>query len=53
MNAAVFNKFYDKFSYTNLISNQSVANIFSDGQIQIWILFAKDIFYKYEYEYYS
>ena len=32
---------------------QSVANNFSDEQIKIWILFAKDIFYKYEYEYYS
>ena len=32
---------------------QSVANNFSDEQIQIWILFAKGIFYKYEYEYYS
>ena len=28
---------------------QSVANNFSDEQIKIWILFAKDIFYKYEY----
>ena len=34
-------------------SCQSVANTFSDEQIQIWILFAIDIFYKYEYEYYS
>ena len=32
---------------------QSVANDFSDEQIQIWILFAKDIFYDYKYEYYS
>ena len=32
---------------------QSVANNFSDEQIQIWILFAKDIFFEYEYEYYS
>ena len=32
---------------------QSVANNFSDEQIQIWILFAKDILYKYKYEYYS
>ena len=32
---------------------QSVANDFSDEQIRIWILFAKDILYEYEYEYYS
>ena len=32
---------------------QSVVNNFSDEQIRIWILFAKDIFYEYEYEYYS
>ena len=29
---------------------QSLANNCSDEQIWIWILFAKDIFYKYEYE---
>ena len=33
--------------------NQSIANNFYYGQIRIWILFAKDIFYKYKYEYYS
>ena len=32
---------------------RSVANTFSDEWIWIWILFAKDVFYKYEYEYYS
>ena len=32
---------------------QSVANSFSDVQIQIWILFAKDILYKNKYQYYS
>ena len=31
----------------------SVANNFSYGRMQIWILFAKDVVYKYEYEYYS
>ena len=31
--------------------NQSVANNFSDERLQIWILFAKDIFYEYKYEY--
>ena len=38
---------------SNTWSFQSVANNFSDERIQIWILFAKDIFYNYEYEYYS
>ena len=37
----------------NMALQQSVVNNFSDGRIQIWILFAKDIFYEYEYEYYS
>ena len=32
---------------------QGVVNNFCDEQIQISILFAKDIFYEYEYEYYS
>ena len=34
-------------------AEQSVVNNFSDEQIRIWILFAKDILYEYEYEYYS
>ena len=29
---------------------QSVTNNFSDGRIQIQILFARDIFYEYKYE---
>ena len=32
---------------------QSVAIIFSDERIQIWLLFAKYIFYEYKYEYHS
>ena len=32
---------------------KSVANYFSNERIRIWILFAKDIFYEYKYEYYS
>ena len=34
-------------------ARQSVANNVSDEQIKTWILFSKDILYKYEYEYYS
>jgi hypothetical protein len=32
---------------------QSVANNFFDEQILIWILLARNIIYKYKYEYYS
>ena len=32
---------------------QSVANKLSDERIRIGILFAKDMLYKYEHEYYS
>ena len=42
----------ESIEYT-VVSPQSVANTFSDERIQIWILFAKDIFYKYKYEYCS
>ena len=36
-----------------VVVNQSVANTFYDERIKVWILFAKYIFYEYEYEYYS
>ena len=37
----------------NMNGFQSVAYNFSDERVQIWILFTKDILYKYKYEYYS
>ena len=46
-------KNYFDFPIFTISIYHKVTIIFSDGQIQIRILIAKDIFYKYKYEYYS
>ena len=43
----------NSFSLIPTLPFQSVANNFSDEWMRIWILFAKDILYEYEYEFYS